>query len=249
MANPQKENGHIRIASEIWQQFHQLDLSMVEWKLVHFVLWKTYGFNKKEDWISRSQFCRECKIDDSQVTRTIKKLILRKILLKNGQNVSFNKDYESWFTPPAPKQDATQQDAPKHTTPLLPSTLSPAPKQDTINQSYNKTPLQQPITTNVVTEKSEKKGKNENIDKMLLALCKHMGIDDFASTSKNKRFFGKHMHGLFEKLGKQEFLRRLDILRNDSFKGQRVNQIDFLYREMKGFVQPTNFKGKTVFIS
>jgi len=57
-----------------------------------------------------------------------------------------------------------------------------------------------------------------NIDNILKSICIHLGIDDFASTTQQKRFFGRHLWLLFQKRGKDEFVRRLDILKNDSFE-------------------------------
>lgn len=82
---------------------------------------------------------------------------------------------------------------------------------------------------------------NEKINKILEALKIHIGIDAFASTRLQERNFGKHLATLFAKLGKKEFVRRLDILKKSS-KAQHLNRIDILYREMKGFIEPVEQK-------
>jgi len=57
---------------------------------------KTYGWQKKEDWISNSQILEETGIALPNITRTIKSLVGKKILTRNGKKVGVNKNYEEW---------------------------------------------------------------------------------------------------------------------------------------------------------
>jgi len=96
MANPQKEDGHVEIANEIIEILAMTYLSSYESQVLWAIFRKTYGWNKKEDWITNTQISEITGIANSHVSRTMKKLIKRKIIIKNGKKISFQKDYDIW---------------------------------------------------------------------------------------------------------------------------------------------------------
>ena len=102
MANPQKENGYTAIANEIVDKFCQYRISGEEWLVLWVILRKTYGFNKKEDNISLSQFAVMTGLKRPTVVRAINKLVSKKLLLiiqkatSFGNKYSFNKDFDTW---------------------------------------------------------------------------------------------------------------------------------------------------------
>jgi phage replication O-like protein O len=101
MANPQAENGHIDIANEIAEALMKVNLSPYESRVLWFVFRKTYGWNKKEDWISLSQFSKEIGIDRRLVHRAIKALSYKKMIVirrddRGNPTYGFQKDYEKW---------------------------------------------------------------------------------------------------------------------------------------------------------
>jgi phage replication O-like protein O len=55
MANPQAENGHVDIANEIVEALAKIHLSSYESRVLWTVFRKTYGWHKKEDWITNTQ--------------------------------------------------------------------------------------------------------------------------------------------------------------------------------------------------
>lgn len=102
MASPQKENGFTPIANEILEQLVKIHLLGAEISMVFFVIRKTWGYQKKEDIISFSQFQKGIGISRMTISKTIKNLVSRKILVKTpllGGNMSFkfNKDYDKWL--------------------------------------------------------------------------------------------------------------------------------------------------------
>lgn len=104
MVNPQKENGHLDIANELADQFEKLHLSGNEWQIIWVVLRKTWGWHKKEDAISLTQFQKATGLSRPSVQEAINKLVLKKVLivLKKvlGTNVyMFNKLYSQWVVP------------------------------------------------------------------------------------------------------------------------------------------------------
>ena len=79
--NPQKENGHTGIANEIIEKFCSYRISGEEWMVLWVVLRKTYGWNKKEDFIPLTQFQIMTGLKRPNVIRAIKKLVSKKILV------------------------------------------------------------------------------------------------------------------------------------------------------------------------
>jgi len=100
VANPQKENGHIDIANEIVEQLAKIQLSGYESRMLWVIWRKTYGWHKKKDVISISQFQKFTGLDRRHVQRTLNRLIERNIITKNGYRHftkwAFQKDYTKW---------------------------------------------------------------------------------------------------------------------------------------------------------
>ena len=94
--NPQKENGYTAIANEIMEALAKINLSAYEGRLVMAVLRKTYGWNKKMDYISISKLEEIMCLDRRNLSRTKRKLIARKILILDKNKIGFNKYYNQW---------------------------------------------------------------------------------------------------------------------------------------------------------
>lgn len=102
MANPQKEDGYTAIANEIVSALASIRISGEEMQCLWVILRKTYGWNKKEDSISLSQFTEITGINKRQnVLRALNKLLSKKIIgvIKKDNTISkyrLNKDFETW---------------------------------------------------------------------------------------------------------------------------------------------------------
>lgn len=112
MESPQLENGYIKIANELIDALARTPLNTQETRVVFAILRKTYGYNKKEDWISNSQLELITGIHRSHCAHTVTKLLSRKIVAKIGNKISLNKMYNSWVTV-LPKQATKQAMLPK----------------------------------------------------------------------------------------------------------------------------------------
>ncbi len=103
MANPQPDK-FTRISNEIIGELIRKKLSGQELQLILFIIRKTYGFNKKEDYISLSQMAKALNTSVVRSSQLINKLQHKKIItlkenIKGGtKKYSFNKDYEEWTT-------------------------------------------------------------------------------------------------------------------------------------------------------
>jgi phage replication O-like protein O len=100
MASPQAENGYTKIANEILEKLYEFPIDREPMRILLFILRKTYGYHKKRDKISLSQFVKALKKDRSNICQDINKLISMKIIIKiqndDGSEYEFNKDYEGW---------------------------------------------------------------------------------------------------------------------------------------------------------
>ncbi len=104
MADVQKENGYTPIANEIMDALIRAGLQASELCVVLFILRKTYGWNKKSDQISLSQFCESLPYSKQTIVTSLKRLQLVKVirLVQSGNSkvlaneYAFNKDFETW---------------------------------------------------------------------------------------------------------------------------------------------------------
>lgn len=96
MASPQTENGFTRIANEILEHLTFPGINGSEYRIAIFVIRKTYGFGKKKDRISLTQFQKGTYMNRPQAVRTIKSLVSKRILLKEKGVYVFNKNWEEW---------------------------------------------------------------------------------------------------------------------------------------------------------
>jgi len=99
---PQAENGHVDIANEIVEALCRVQLSGYESRVLWAIFRKTYGWHKKEDRISLSQFQVLTGLPLPKISNTLNRLALRKMVTVtdngNGKTKSygFQKVYSLW---------------------------------------------------------------------------------------------------------------------------------------------------------
>ena len=76
----QKENGYTPIANEIIEKLCITKLTNESRRVLDCIFRKTYGYHKKEDWISLTQFECMTRIKKPHINRAIKHLMARKII-------------------------------------------------------------------------------------------------------------------------------------------------------------------------
>lgn len=100
MKSPQLENGYTKISNEIIEALAKTKLNGEALRILFVIIRKTYGYNKKEDKISLSQFMLTTSLMKSAVCRGLKRLINMNIIIKidneDIQIYRFNKDFDSW---------------------------------------------------------------------------------------------------------------------------------------------------------
>ena len=101
VASPQLEKGHTKIANEILDALCRIRISGEARQVLDFIIRKTYGWHKKSDTISLSQFTQGTNLIKPNICRAINKLIkMRLIVIKKDNNklitYCFNKHYDTW---------------------------------------------------------------------------------------------------------------------------------------------------------
>ena len=99
MAKPQLENGHTQIANELLEQLAKLYLSPNQWQVLLFIIRKTYGFKKKVDHIANSQIGQGTGLSKAVISRSLKKLQARDIIIRQKKTIGMQKDWEKWKLP------------------------------------------------------------------------------------------------------------------------------------------------------
>lgn len=106
-------NNSTPIINPIIEKLAIINLSSYEMSVVMAVIRKTYGWDKKEDWIAGSQLSLMTGILQNHCYRTIKKLISKKILKKKKNRIGINKKVHEWVVPErvpmVPKQVVPKQ--------------------------------------------------------------------------------------------------------------------------------------------
>lgn len=98
MANPQKEEGHLRVSNEVWDQVMMCDFKRTHLKIIDFVLRLSWGCGKKSAYIPKQKdFCLS-GLQESHVKKELKWLERAQVLIIDWENnyFQFNKNYESW---------------------------------------------------------------------------------------------------------------------------------------------------------
>lgn len=104
MASPQLEQGYTRIANEILD--HLITdafgfLNGLECRLILAILRKTYGWQKKSDYISYSQLASMTASSRRSVIYAVQNLECKLLIKVNRQKdinlITFNKDWETWL--------------------------------------------------------------------------------------------------------------------------------------------------------
>lgn len=136
MASPQVENGHTRIANELFDEIYNLKINIDSMRILLFILRKTYGWGKKRDKIALSQFETCLNMRRQHVCRNLNKLFTMKIILRiqddNGNEYEINKNYEEWEVVP-------KQGRPQIGNKVVPKqVMNPVPKQGHTKETITK---------------------------------------------------------------------------------------------------------------
>jgi phage replication O-like protein O len=96
--NPQIEDGYTKIANELMDAFCTFRIPGEIRQVLDCILRKTYGWNKKDDWISNSQIIEATGLLKGNVSRSLSKLITHKVVIKTDNKLRLNKNYKEWVS-------------------------------------------------------------------------------------------------------------------------------------------------------
>lgn len=102
MANPQAENGHVRIANEIMDEVIRRDFSKRQLSILHLIWRLSYGCNKKHASISKMKDFTLCGVTKQNVKSELEQLETCKVIFwdRSTNKFSFNKNHEEWIVTP-----------------------------------------------------------------------------------------------------------------------------------------------------
>lgn len=104
MANPQLEDGYTKIVNSVLDELINKKLSGQQLRIVLLIIRKTWGFNKKEDYVSLTQMKMLTGISKHRLSLVVNSLQLTKIITVNEningkvKKYSINKNFDEWLT-------------------------------------------------------------------------------------------------------------------------------------------------------
>ena len=182
MVSPQLEDGHVRIANELYDAILRFPFSKRELKIVLAIIRKTYGFSKKEDQLSAGQIARITGIQRQNVVTVIGHLEAACVVSKrdgsHANYLSINKNYQQWTslkTRLVSKRDGGS----------LKMRLNLVSKRDPQQTTQQTTPIGEPEKTNCP--------ENFPLTDEMLAYAKKKGVTNPSEVeSMTERFLNHH---------------------------------------------------------
>jgi|GEM_PF-343870 len=90
------EDGYTRIANDLLDAIMSNNFTVRQMKLLLAVIRKTYGFNKKFDWISGEQLSEMTGMPRTRCSSTKTELLNMNVLITEGRKVGINKVFSDW---------------------------------------------------------------------------------------------------------------------------------------------------------
>lgn len=246
MANPQKENGFTPIANEILEKIISSGLNGSELSVLFFIIRKTYGFQKKQDEISLSQFLKAIPTTKPTICKSLKTLKLVKVikLVKKGNSRNrsnlwaFNKNYDEWQlvkkTKLVKKQKRTSKDS---NTQLV---KKPYHTKETIQKKDTKE-----IIPKGITAKAEY--GNPNINKCINHLKEKLegSLDGSIKVNRNycQLLINRFKKDYPDKEPATQICHLIDFATLDDFHAKNLTGFKYLYNNAQKIIQ--SVKGKT----
>ncbi|WP_339248110.1 replication protein [Paenibacillus sp. FSL R10-2796] len=102
MANPQPENGFVKLANEIWNEIIRRDFSKRQKDIILFIWRLSYGCQKKTASIPLLKYFELCGVGYQNIRKELDHLSNCRVIVWNKNNNIFavNKDYEQWQISP-----------------------------------------------------------------------------------------------------------------------------------------------------
>lgn len=166
MANPQKETGYTAIANELLEHIVQTKLNGTQFRVLLFVIRRTYGFQQKTAKMSLSFIANGVGIHRNSVHTTLKQLEAMQIITithkaaTTPQEIAVEKDYQKWITAKSAVHKSVDSAANRSVDSN--DTAVPESIDSTVNQSTDST---------VNESVDQKRNRKRNIEKNISCAC------------------------------------------------------------------------------
>lgn len=116
---PQVEDGHTRIANELYEQVIAAPFTLREMRVVLAIIRLTYGWNRKQARVTGGLLAKLTGLPGTIAAKVLAGLIAKNVILRHGGSrspVSLNKHADEWrleapkHTPPAPKSKCAESE-------------------------------------------------------------------------------------------------------------------------------------------
>jgi len=97
MANPALKNGYFSLANELAEQFALKNIPGNEMRILWVVLRKTWGWKKDWDQIAFSQFKEATGMKNGNVSRALKAVVAKRLLIESQNGYKLNQNHEEWL--------------------------------------------------------------------------------------------------------------------------------------------------------
>jgi phage replication O-like protein O len=88
--------GFTKMPNQIIEALLKADLSKHESRVLNAVIYRTLRFHKSMDWVSGALISSDTDLSKSRVSEALKRLVDRKILIKNGRKLGVNPAVSEW---------------------------------------------------------------------------------------------------------------------------------------------------------
>lgn len=244
---------YTRLSNDIIDALSKTNLTAYEWRFVMVLFRKTYGRQKKDDWIADSQIVSATGIHKSHVSRTKKLLLLRNIVIQQGNKIGFNKYHGTWKELPNGVTNhskklpngVTKKDDKKVTprgtlvTPrgILELPHGAATKETLTKESIQKKPL------------SKTKGRNANVDLIIDTMQECFGtLDD--TVARNRQFAWnlirkaqKNKPGSDESEAAKACASLIRAAQRHVFWGKKLKKVASIYYNVEKIAQDLRLEG------
>lgn len=118
------EDGYLRLSNTLWDALCLVSLSGRQFRVMNAIIKKTYGFNKKIDWIVADQICELMGYegDATHIRADIRELKKRKLIIEDGRKIGPNPIVSDWVLN-AENSKITQKTAGRNTSISRPKTV------------------------------------------------------------------------------------------------------------------------------
>ncbi|AHF77931.1 Phage replication protein O [Sodalis praecaptivus] len=170
------DDGYTRIANELLEAVMLSGLTQNQLLIALAVIRKTYGYNRKSDWISNSQLSELTGIPETRCSTTRNELIKLNVIRAEGRQTGVNKEISGWLTkingickPLRNPSTFTQSVKKSFTESVIDPLRNPLNTKDKHTKD-NKDNINPPIIPQAINSEAEKKQPSSKFDPMQVTL-------------------------------------------------------------------------------